>query len=650
MAYVVLARKYRPTTFAQLVGQDPIVRTLNNAMTMDRVHHAFLLTGARGVGKTTTARLLAKSLNCAEGPTISPCGACLSCQELAKGASGGVIEIDGASHTGVDNVRELRESARYVPQVGRFKIYIVDEVHMLSQAAFNALLKLLEEPPAHVKFVFATTEPHKIPATILSRCQRFDFRRLDVDTLAGHLAHVLAQEQVQVAPAALQLIARQAGGSVRDALSLLDQVLSYAGGDASPEVVREALGTVDGRVLFTLTDAVVARDAETMLQTLGELETQGHDLTQVAELFVEHLRDVAVAQAGVGPRALAHRTGAEIEELRRQAACRSAGDWQRLFDKACDVVQAMRGAQTAKVALEMGLLRLMHVAPAADLTDLLRRVDALLAALPEGGGPGGGGSPVGPGRGGGQPEPALEAPPAPSVREAKHAQRLERAPEGAPVQASERVVAPRPATVDARQDPAPAAVCAVAAAGEEEVTSTPEAHPASAFVTSPTLTHAPELTSGERNCGRVATADDAAGAGGEVNATCGFRAFVERVRRARPSLASVLEHGQLVHFGADEVVVAFAPETFWWDAVTDPENRTLFEAQLQQQLAAKVSWRVVPRDAAHAGSLSLAQQREAQATDAWEKTRAEAADHEAVRAATHILGAAIEHIRPATPA
>jgi DNA polymerase-3 subunit gamma/tau len=383
LSYVVLARKYRPQTFANLVGQEPVVRTLRNAMAMGRVHHAFLLTGARGVGKTTTARLLARGLNCAEGPTTNPCGTCPHCQSMQAGNAPDVIEVDGASNTGVDYVRELREAARYMPSLGRYKLYIIDEVHMLSQAAFNALLKTLEEPPPHIKFIFATTEPAKIPVTILSRCQRFDLRRVDLPLMLAHLGHICRQEGIEASEAALTTIAREAQGSVRDALSLLDQVLSYAGERPIDEVVLEALGTIDRDVLFTLLDSMVQRDAAQVLGQVQDLANRGHDLGEVMSLLLQHIRDVSVAAAMADPQgALPERTPHEVERLKLQAQKRSQTDWHRLFMKGCEVVEDVVQSSMPQMALEMGLLRLLHIAPAADLENLLERLDQLLTTTP----------------------------------------------------------------------------------------------------------------------------------------------------------------------------------------------------------------------------------------------------------------------------
>lgn len=376
MSYLVLARKYRPATFADVIGQEHVVRTLQNAITLGRVHHAFVFTGARGVGKTTCARVLAKALNCDTGMRTDPCGVCASCKDIAAGVHPDVLEIDGASNTGVDNVRELRETVRYLPSRSRFKVYVIDEVHMLSTAAFNALLKTLEEPPTHVKFIFATTEPQKIPITILSRCQRFDFRRVSTQTLTEHLRHVLAGESVEIGASALSAIVREAQGSVRDALSLLDQVLSYAGNAPSDSAVVEALGLVERQTIFGLFDAVLARDANTLLSTIADVDTKGHELGDVAALFVDHLRDVMVAKSIEQPtETQLDRSPGELEALRAQAKKLSAPDLHRMFALAVEVAEDVGRSQFARVSLEMGLLRLLEVEPTERLEVLLQRLE-----------------------------------------------------------------------------------------------------------------------------------------------------------------------------------------------------------------------------------------------------------------------------------
>jgi DNA polymerase-3 subunit gamma/tau len=368
MAYLALARKYRPERFADIVGQPHVVRTLANAIEMDRVHHAFLFSGARGVGKTTTARLLARALNCANGPTPEPCGGCDLCREIASGGSPDVIEIDGASNTGVDHVRELRDKVRYVPQRARYKMYIIDEVHMLSTAAFNALLKTVEEPPPHAKFVFATTEPHKIPVTVLSRCQRFDFRRVGVDALRQRLQGLLRSEGMVLDPAVVAAIAREAQGSVRDAESLLDQALSYKD-DGS---LLDALGVVDAHTLFALADAVFARDADRVLARAAEIDTRGLELAHVAGRLLEHFRDLMVLQATTAPeKYLPGRAPAEVSALAEQATRTTAPDLHRMFLVLTSVAEDVARSMTPQVSFEVGLLRLLEIEPTPSLRQIL---------------------------------------------------------------------------------------------------------------------------------------------------------------------------------------------------------------------------------------------------------------------------------------
>ena len=294
MSYTVLARKYRPQTFADLAGQDHVTRTLANAIRSGRVAHAFLFTGVRGVGKTTSARLLAKALNCANGPTPEPCNACDACREITIGNDLDVLEMDGASNNSVDDVRKLQESIPYRPARDRFKIIIVDEVHMLSTGAFNAFLKTLEEPPPHVKFIFATTESHKVPVTIRSRCQRYDFRLIPQSVVAKRVREILAAEALTADDAAVQLVAREAAGSMRDALTLLDQIVAFGGEDLRGEEVARMLGLADRKLVHELCAAVLAGDSGRILRGVDQLASHGIDLLHFARQLLELARDLVV--------------------------------------------------------------------------------------------------------------------------------------------------------------------------------------------------------------------------------------------------------------------------------------------------------------------------------------------------------------------
>jgi len=310
MGYLVLARKYRPQTFSEVIGQEHITRTLTHAISSGRVAHAILFSGPRGTGKTTVARLLAKAMNCEAGPTSTPCNTCRSCREITAGAGTDVFEIDGASNNSVDQIRELRENIKYMPAHSPYKIYIIDEVHMLSIAAFNALLKTLEEPPAHVMFVFATTEPQKIPITILSRCQRYDFRRIGIDSIVAHLKKLCLAEDSRIDDESLWLIAREAAGSMRDALSLLDQVVACSDGIITYEYVLTVLGGIDREIMFAFSDAVLKGDIPVILDMIDEVYGRGLDLKKFYEHVVHHFRNLMIGgfagirnttHAGSGP-------------------------------------------------------------------------------------------------------------------------------------------------------------------------------------------------------------------------------------------------------------------------------------------------------------------------------------------------------------
>jgi len=382
VSYLVLARKYRPQRFADLAGQEHVARTLTNAIALGRVHHAFLFTGARGIGKTSAARILAKALCCEKGPTAEPCGACAICLSIASGQSVDVLEIDGASNTGVDDVRTLREGVRYLPAEARKKVYIIDEVHMLSTSAFNALLKTLEEPPPHVVFIFATTESHKIPATILSRCQRYDFKLLSTSALAVHLAQILVKENIDCEPEAVRLLAREAAGSVRDGLSLLDQVLAYVGKDKlTRERIAEVLGVADRSLLFHLAATVLDHDVASALRSLAEAVERGVDLVQLARSFLGLLHDLEIISLVSDAADLIDATPEEIVEAKKLVHEAPRGLVTSLFERWARAVEDAARSQTPRLIIEMALVDLCFAEPLLPLGDLLDRLGKLEARL-----------------------------------------------------------------------------------------------------------------------------------------------------------------------------------------------------------------------------------------------------------------------------
>jgi DNA polymerase-3 subunit gamma/tau len=380
MSYVVSARRWRPQNFEDLIGQEHVSRTLGNAIRAGRVAHAFLFTGVRGVGKTTAARILAKALNCETGPTPTPCNQCTNCREITASSAVDVLEIDGASNTGVDDVREIIENVRYRAAKSRFKIYIVDEVHMLSNSAFNALLKTLEEPPEHVKFIFATTDPHKLPATVQSRCQRYDFRRIPLALVVERLRRIVDEEKVRVSDRALFMLAREGEGSMRDAQSLLDQVLAGADGELSDEDVMQTLGVADRQVVHEIGDAVVAHDAERALDLLAGVYRQGYDLRRLARDLVEHFRNLAVARVSQG-RLLPDVAPEEGAALREQAERIGAEECDRAFRILREADEEIGRSPYPKLLLEMALIKLTSLPPLLPLDTLLEDLAELEARL-----------------------------------------------------------------------------------------------------------------------------------------------------------------------------------------------------------------------------------------------------------------------------
>ena len=383
MSYLVLARKYRPQTFDDVVQQSHVTKTLSHAIMADRVAHALLFTGPRGTGKTTIARIVAKALNCIQGPTPSPCNQCDSCIEITNGNAADVFEIDGASNNSVDQIRELRENIPYMPSRSRYKIYIIDEVHMLSLAAFNALLKTLEEPPAHILFLFATTEPHKIPITILSRCQRHDMRRIGASAISEHLAALCRKEGFELPADVLTMVAREAGGSMRDALSLLDQILSCSDETVSYDQVLSLLGLVDRKVVFDLASAVLNGNLEVILDILADSYHRGQDLRKLYGEILDHFRNLLIVGIGHNIENLVDLPLQEIDLLRQQGATISPAALSQLFDFLFKEESTVRFASQPKLAVEMVFFRLLSMRPILSIDELVLKLDALRSGLPE---------------------------------------------------------------------------------------------------------------------------------------------------------------------------------------------------------------------------------------------------------------------------
>jgi DNA polymerase-3 subunit gamma/tau len=384
VSYQVFARKYRPQTFDDLVGQAHVTRTLKNAVEQNRLAHAYLFVGPRGIGKTSTARILAKALNCVKGPTITPCGICDSCKEITGGNSLDVLEIDGASNNGVEQVRELRDNVRYAPTKGKFKIYIIDEVHMLSPAAFNALLKTLEEPPPHVKFIFATTEPQKVLPTILSRCQRFDLHRIPAKLIADHLQFIAGKEKITLEPAAAHAIARGAEGGLRDAESMLDQLVAFCGETIGEPDVLNVFGFTSEQTVTDFTDRILRGATAEAIALLHEQSEIGKDMMKLTSDLISYLRDLLVYK--VKPEALAEDTSPELQKsLEAQAAMIEMDRLLELIDQFAAAEARMKWAPNKKLHLEVAVIKAIQTLSQLTLNEVIENLAALRDGSAKGG-------------------------------------------------------------------------------------------------------------------------------------------------------------------------------------------------------------------------------------------------------------------------
>ena len=380
MSYLVLARKYRPKTFADVAGQAHVIRPLVNALKSGRIAHAYLFSGARGVGKTTAARLLAMALNCPEAVDDPPCGQCSSCLEIIDGNGVDVFEIDGASNRGINEIRDLRETIQYLPSKGKYKVYIIDEVHMLTKEAFNALLKTLEEPPEHVVFIFATTESHKVLPTILSRCQRYDFKRITSNDVVARLAYIAEQEKIEISQTGLRLLARESEGGLRDALSLLDQVLAFSGNTVDDEDLMEALGLIDQTLIFDLSRALLAGDAGAALDLLDRVYHFGHDSRDFASQVLGHFRALVVAKVSRNAENILDLLDTELEAVQEQARETSLETLNFHFNAWLDVQDRLQRASQPRLVLEALIIRLAQVEPLRPLAEVAAKLEAILDA------------------------------------------------------------------------------------------------------------------------------------------------------------------------------------------------------------------------------------------------------------------------------
>ncbi len=600
-SYQVIARRFRPDLFADVVGQEHVTRVLEGAIKSERVAHAYLFCGPRGVGKTSTARILARALNCASGPkpTPTPCNSCHICEEITAGRNLDTIEIDGASTRGIDNVRELRESARYSPAGGRYKVYVIDEVHMLTSEAFNALLKTLEEPPRHVVFIFATTEPQKVPATILSRCQRFDFRLLKVQEIADQLEAIVKVEKYKIDRAALMVIARRGQGSMRDAESLLDQVLVAVERrkKVTREMVEQLLGLTSTVTFLTISDCLRRQDAAGALTVLCQSLAAGNHLEELIGGLIDHLRNLLLL--AVSPD-LAPATGLGedvIEQCQEQLDGWSRGDLTRMLEIAAAAAGQMRRSDFPQLHLEMALVQMAELPSTADLKQLIARLGAGGGGDPDGGGGGRQRPPASSASSGGRRAGSSRAPtrrqgaaasgmaPPASFASALDAPSLSAAPAA---MATADMAAPdaHAATATATM-PEPAADAAV------PVTDVPRAAPVVPAAEMPVVVRETAAAPDDRSVPATEPAA-ATGAVDPADLAGAWARIIDRLKDRKAYLASLLSESQAPRLQAGVFSLAFtSDQVFHRDQVVDARNRDLVLEELRAEFGAGTRFEVV---------------------------------------------------------
>jgi DNA polymerase III subunit gamma/tau len=623
VSYVVLARKWRPMRFDDLVGQDHVKKTLENAIKSNRVAHAFLFTGVRGVGKTTSARILAKALNCLgdpattapgtdPGPTVTPCLRCAACLEIATGTDTDVWEIDGASYNGVDEVRKLQDSLPYRPQRDRYKIFIVDEVHMLSQNAWNAFLKTLEEPPPHVKFIFATTEAHKVPVTILSRVQRFDFKMIAAQTIAARLEYVLKAENISADAAAVSILSREAAGSMRDAMSLLDQVIAWGGERLAGEDVARVLGVASRAALLQIIGALVRGEASRCLEVVAELAEQGRDIGHVSKDLLALLRDLVVAKVCPEPGSLLDLPAEETKEVQALASLGNADDLVRLHQGFAQGYDDVAKSGQPRAALEMLLVRLARRPPLVPIDDWVGRLGALERRL-----------------GGGGPGPARERAPAPRAEGDPSRAPTARPREGGgpPERPSNEHQESKGAPVAARREPG------VTPPSMAPPSAPPSMAPPSMAPPSMAPPSAPPPSAGPPSAQAAPPADPLEA----------WRALVDRIGIDRPDLAAFLARAAPLETAPGNVVLAFRADDV--SAVETERNLELVARAASAHFDVPTKVRVVKDDAAMKTRRTLAELNSEEGERQRRAALAKVKNHPRVAEAVEVFGAKIKDLK-----
>ncbi len=612
MAYTVFARKYRPQTFADLVGQEHVTRTIGNAIETGRVAHAFLFTGVRGVGKTTSARILAKCLNCEKGPTPTPCNQCDQCMQITAGNDMDVLEIDGASNNSVDDVRRLQESLPFRPARDRFKVVIVDEVHMLSTGAFNAFLKTLEEPPAHVKFIFATTEIHKVPVTIRSRCQRYDFGLIPQATIVARVREILSIENIQADDAALTIVAREAAGSMRDALTVLDQVVAFSGDTLSGEQVASGLGIADRKHAFEAVGALLSGEPATCMRVVDALSLQGLDMLHFARELLSLLRDLVVLRVAGDQAANVDLTQEERARAQALASAHDSNEIQRAFAGVAQLVDEIALSGTPKLVLEMGLVRLASRPRLAPIAELMAQLQAL-----GGGRPPTGPSTSGPGPSGGSGGrgPERFSPPT--------ASKMSAAPTATTTTTAAAPVAPSVPAASAPQAPAP---------------------PVSAPVAPPTAPGPGPVATRPKADNHAAVSNGSAGAAPKPSnpVPSSWRAVVAKLMETQPSLGAILQHGSALTVSVERIRIGFPAKSFFGRQAAAQPARDAIAAAAESVFGKRPVVEVVLADDSAAQGATVAQQ-DANARDARkQEITKQAHAHPAMQAVRKVFGVSEE--------
>ena len=669
VSYLVLARKYRPQSFEDLIGQEHVTKTLANAIAQNRVAHAFLFTGVRGVGKTTSARILAKCLNClgadakngnaATGPTATPCQTCAACTEIAAGVDMDVQEIDGASYNGVDEVRRLQEGLAFRPARDRFKIYIVDEVHMLSNAAWNAFLKTLEEPPPHVKFIFATTEVHKVPVTILSRCQRYDFKLVSAKQIGARLKDVLGREELKADDSAISILAREAAGSMRDAMSLLDQVIAYGSTKISAEDVARVLGVADREILTKLTGAILGGDAPTTLEVLDAVARQGFDLVHLCRDLLHHVRNVVVAKvcSEAQARELLDLADEEIADVITLAQKSDTDDLTRLFSGLSRGFDEIVKSGQVRSALEMTLVRLARRPALLPLDDLLARLADLEKRLATGAPPpargGGSGSGSGSGSGGRSREPSAQASAftAPQAHaNVSNVSSAAAAPSAAMPPVTARAAPPPPASAArlvSHTHTSGALALALADDPDIDISSAspeptePTPIPASAVTQSPQAAPSPEAAPSQ-----AAPSPEAAPSPASNDRVETWRSLLARIKPTRPAIAAALELAAPNMVTRDRIILGFEPGSFEEGRTAESDARTVLTETAHAYFGGTTPPEVVFDMAAHGSkSASVASLDAAKRKAAHLEARALVSSHPLVQRAIALFDAELKDVR-----